>query len=72
MVSVKRIVLRIVTSNMRNEADTHRPKGKEVVFLYHEAEAQMDLILSVQLTIPKTFIIICIVELGKPYVFLLL
>ena len=46
--------------------------GKEVVFLYHEAESQMDKILSVQLTVPKTLVIICIVELGKPYAFLLL
>jgi len=43
-VSVKRTVLRIVTSNKRNKADTLRPKGKEVVWRYHEAVRQMDTI----------------------------
>ena len=67
MKSVMRTIVRVVKSNKRNWIDTLRPKGTE-----SNHNGYLDVMGNGQ-TVPgsqmasKAFIVICDVELGKPY-----
>jgi len=67
MKSVKRTIVRVVTYNKRKRTVTLRPKGTESDYNdYSDVIVNGRTILGLQMA-SKVFIIICDVELGKPY-----
>jgi hypothetical protein len=67
MKSVMRTVVRVVNSNKRKRTATLRPKGMESDHNgYWNVMGNEQMILGLQMA-SKAFVIICDVELGKPY-----
>lgn len=67
MKSVMRTIVRVVNSNKRNWVDTLRPKGTESDHNgYWDVMGNGQTVLGSQIA-SKAFIVICDVELGKPY-----
>ena len=67
MKSVMQTIVRVVISNKRNWVDTLRPKGAESDHNgYWDVMGNGQMVLGSQMA-SKAFIVICDVELGKPY-----
>jgi len=67
MKSVMQTIVRVVISNKRNWVDTLRPKGAESDHNgYLDVMGNGQMVLGSQMA-SKAFIVICDVELGKPY-----
>jgi len=70
MENVKCIIVRVVTGNRRNQADTPTPKGAEVARGAFSIPAQMDITPPGSKMTPKAYTIIRYAERGKPYALL--